>query len=64
MNNGFYCRMKVLTLFDLLLLIIAKIAEFKTLYEHIENTIGEATSNHAGHINIFKTDDIYSPRNF
>jgi len=42
---------------------VAKIVELKTLYEHIDNTIGEATSNRAGHINIFKIDDIHLPPN-
>jgi hypothetical protein len=42
---------------------MAKIVELKTLYEHIDNTIGEETSNHAGHFNIFKIDDLHLPPN-
>lgn len=42
---------------------MAKIFELKTLYEQIDNTTGEATSNRAGHINIFKIEDIYLPPN-
>jgi hypothetical protein len=43
----------------LLLLRMNGIVELKTLYEHIDNTIGGATANHGGHINIFKIDDIH-----
>ncbi|MDP9078914.1 MAG: helix-turn-helix transcriptional regulator [Bacteroidota bacterium] len=42
---------------------MAGIVELKTLYEHIDNTTRDATSNRAGHINIFKIDDIHLPPN-
>ena len=47
----------------LVLLPMAEITELKTLYEQIDNTIGVATTNRAGHFNIFKIDDIHLPPN-